>query len=302
MKNLKKLKELYDKGINISSFLRDSDSKDFNTPEIIEVAYDLQAGTYYNEMISNKEVRTRKIARAQEIASHISNLCPDLKSLLKAGVGEASTLLGMLDVFDHSCKVFGFDISWSRTAYARKLISETWPGQDRASLCTGELEHLPFADSSINVVHTSHAIEPNGGREKEILLELYRACSEYLVLVEPAYEFANQTQQARMMKHGYCTNLISHIRELGLELVDTKILSDSMNPDNPSMMLTIRKKGGKANPPQFCCPESHGELTQVEQFMYSKQSMLAYPVLQGIPCLRSSNSIIATKLMDFYLK
>ena len=176
-----------------------------------------------------------------------------LDSFLKAGV-EASTLLGMLYELPQHSKVFGFDISWSRTAYARKLINDFFPERTGVDLCTGELEHLPFPDSSVDVVHTSHALEPNGGREKYILQELHRVCSEYLVLIEPAYEFANSSQQLRMRKHGYCTDLLSHINELGYNLVSNTLLEDSMNPDNPSMMITIKKSTIAKSNAEFVFP------------------------------------------------
>ena len=298
MFSFKELKA-YDKGVNISAYLRGEDSSLFNTPAIIEAAYDLQAGSYYDEMTNNSEIRARKISRSKDVANYINNLCPSIDSFLKAGVGEASTLLGMLYELPQHSKVFGFDISWSRTAYARQLINDFFPDRTGVELCTGELEHLPFPDSSVNVVHTSHALEPNGGREKYILQELYRVCSDYLVLIEPAYEFANPDQQLRMRKHGYCTNLLSHISDLNFNLVSHTLLEDSMNPDNPSMMITIKKTESTNSKAEFVCPLSYDPLVKYEDFLYCEESMLAYPVLSGIPCLRTANSIVASKLLNF---
>ena len=52
----------------------------------------------------------------------------------------------------------------------------------------GDLLHIPLCSNSIDVVITSHAIEPNGGKETKILKELLRVCKKHLILFEPSYE------------------------------------------------------------------------------------------------------------------
>jgi ubiquinone/menaquinone biosynthesis C-methylase UbiE len=39
---------------------------------------------------------------------------------------------------------------------------------------TGNIFSLPFLHNSIDIVYTSHSIEPNGGKENLLLKELYR--------------------------------------------------------------------------------------------------------------------------------
>ena len=41
----RQLKELYEQGRNISAFLRTEMGVAYNTPEIIEISYDLQTGS-----------------------------------------------------------------------------------------------------------------------------------------------------------------------------------------------------------------------------------------------------------------
>jgi len=155
----RKLKELYKQGRNIMHILREQTDSDINTEEIIEVAYDIQAGSYISAM-QNKNYAEFKENYSSEIAMVISSLC-DVESVLEAGVGEATTLSGVMQNLESSVTAYGFDISWSRTAYAEKWLQQH--NLNNYKLCTGSLLNIPLASNSIDVVYTSHSIEPNRG-------------------------------------------------------------------------------------------------------------------------------------------
>jgi len=89
----RELEALYKQGKNITQIMRDRAGLQRNTDEIIEIAYDLQAGSYIQSMETaewekNKQTYTPEIARA------IQSLC-NPSSILEAGVGEATTLSGV---------------------------------------------------------------------------------------------------------------------------------------------------------------------------------------------------------------
>jgi uncharacterized protein YbaR (Trm112 family) len=46
------------------------------------------------------------------------------------------------------------------------------------------------------------------------------------------------------------------------------------------------------------CPAYRTPVQRMKDCYYSERSMRAYPILGGIPCLRSSNAIIACKLSE----
>ncbi|MGO5065110.1 hypothetical protein [Clostridium sp. LCP25S3_F8] len=48
---------------------------------------------------------------------------------------------------------------------------------------------FPLKGNSIDIVYTSHFIQPNGRKEKETLMELYRITNKYLIILELAYEY-----------------------------------------------------------------------------------------------------------------
>jgi len=87
-------------------------------------------------------------------------------------------------------------MSWSRVAIAKKQIENNKISD--VTLCTGSLLNLPFADNSIDIVYSSHSLEPNCGNEMQIIKELYRVAKKYVLMIEPGYEFADNEGRKRM--------------------------------------------------------------------------------------------------------
>lgn len=294
----RELLRAYENGQNISALLRESQGEKRNTEDIIEVAYDLQTGSYIAGMGDARMARHKSEYTAR-IAEEIAALgSPD--SLLEAGVGEATTLAGVIRNLGLApAGAYGFDISWSRVAYAR-----TWlEGQNLGGvhLCTGSLFHLPFADDSVELVYTSHSIEPNGGNEEPILRELYRVTRKWLMLLEPAYELAGPQARQRMEAHGYCRNLPQLCRELGWEVLRHEIFPCTANPLNPTALTLVRKPEARMRPQHvLACPRFRTPLQELGGMLYSPEALVVYPVLCGIPCLRPESAIIASKYPEFF--
>src|SRR5688572_21787737 len=179
-----KLRELYSRGENIIQFLKNQGGKDLNTIEDILISYDFQAGSYIKFAAENPKYVD---AYSGEIAKVLNGL-GNFNTLLEAGVGEATILGNVSAKLNASLTtVMGFDISWSRIKYGRHYLKEM---RVTADLFVGDLFNIPLPDNSIDVIYTSHSIEPNGGKEKEALAELYRVTKKYLILLEPTNEFA----------------------------------------------------------------------------------------------------------------
>lgn len=159
----RELKTMYAQGQNISALLRKELNVSHNTPEIIEISYDMQTGSYIEAMKRDGTAKHKEEYTA-EIASVTLSLCKPI-SVLEAGVGEATTLAGVLKHLGNDVNSYGFDLSWSRVAYAKD-----WLHRQRITntvLCSGDLFNIPFLDSSIDVVYSSHSIEPNGGMKNQ---------------------------------------------------------------------------------------------------------------------------------------
>lgn len=292
----RELKEAYARGENITSLLRTEQGASANSEEIIEIAYDLQAGRYI-AALEKPGILDHKIAYGREIAGIISSL--GALSVLEAGIGEATTLAFVLDTLgSKEIQASGFDISWSRVRHAAQFL-ETRGIRD-SLLAVASIFHIPYADSAVDVVYTSHTIEPNGGREREILAELYRVTKRYLVLIEPGYELASDEARARMESLGYCRNLPGHAADLGMKVLRHELFPHSANPLNPTAITVIEKDPtASLGAADWVCPKYRTPLETFDDCEFSEEAMRAYPRLGGIPCLRIEDGIIASQYKNF---
>ena len=291
------LKSRFEQGENISSLLREAQGRSENTDEIIELTYDLQSGDYVKGMQENPEIAQRKWDYTAELTAIIKEFCPTPTSLFKGGTGECVTLVPILKQFNCAIEhVRGIDMCWSRLAYGQRWLAEN--GLDHVELAMGTLSAIPFIDNAFDAVVTSHSMEPNGGRETEILTELYRIAGNYLFLAEPGYEIASEAGKARMDRLGYVKGLEQTARDLGFEVIDNRPLQTSMNPLNPTSVLVIKKPAALVPQPEYACPSSKLKLQRFDTCFYSNEYLCAYPIIEGLPCLRQSAAVISSKLPD----
>ncbi|MBG9754109.1 methyltransferase domain-containing protein [Lysinibacillus sp. RSDA_15] len=279
---------------NIIQYLKEISNTSSNSMEDILISYDFQAGTYTKSYKENPNAKKHHLKNLIEVLDDL-NGC---KTILEVGVGEATSLLEIIKSsrvnYD---KIFGFDLSWSRIKYAKKLLEEVQLSD--VELFTGDLFNMPLANNSIDLVYTVHTLEPNGGKELEALKELYRVANKYVVLVEPYYEGANNEAKERMDRLGYIKGLEDKINQLGYKILLNKALNNDMNPLNPANIIVIEKqKDDHKSSAILCCPITKSPLKFIKGCYYSEESLLAYPLIDGIPCLLSNNAIIATKFLD----
>jgi ubiquinone/menaquinone biosynthesis C-methylase UbiE len=293
MKTLKQIKELYDQGENVIQLLRSSYGIYHNTPEIIEISYDMQTGSYI-EGLADPAMQAFNLKYTQDVAKTILSLC-DPVTIMEAGVGEATTLSGVCkNINKNEMTSYGFDLCWSRVFYGREWLQKQ--AVKNCQLFTGSLFDIPIKDNAIDVVYTSHSIEPNGGHEERLIKELYRVTKKYLILLEPGYELASEAAQKRMEKHGYCKNLFSTCKNLGLDVLRYELFPHASNPLNPTAIIVIKKNAESHQPGSvFACPKYKTPLEMIGEHYFSQESLLVYPIIDGIPCLRIENGVLASK-------
>jgi SAM-dependent methyltransferase len=227
-------RKAFSEGRNVTQALREHLGTDHNPPEAIEIAYDLQAGSY-TAFAEEKPDYVR--AYAEQLAKMLEPHLRDGDSLLDAGTGEMTTITHVVLALKTQLQsIHGTDISKRRIAVGREYAKK-----HGVHICgtIAELGKLPYANRSFDVVTTNHAMEPNGGREYDILAELLRVTKRKLVLFEPCYELASDEGKARMREHGYVQNLSRHARWMGAKVESITPLAMVHNPLNPTACLVI---------------------------------------------------------------
>lgn len=288
------MRAAYARGDNAMEYARQAASTAGNLTIATLIAYDLQAGSYIAGARANPEGNTRWCV---QLAKIIDPFLTKQSSLLEVGCGEATTLADLVKHLNQTPKhTLGFDISWSRCAEGVEWLSEK---EVSARLFVADLFNIPLEDASVDVVYTSHSLEPNAGREEEAIRELMRVARRAVVLVEPIYELANSEAQARMRTHGYVRGLKESAERLGANVTDYRLLEYTPNTLNPSGLVLIEKKSSKAavGEPTWRCPLTHTPMSDLGDVFVGEKSGLVYPVLRGIPLLRAEHGVVASKIL-----
>ncbi len=291
--SIRKIREIYEQGGNILKYLSSSDFA-LNDEESIAISYDFQAGTYTDFSSINVEYLNKYTDALIEVFDELDNF----KSIVEVGVGEATLMNPLMSKIDPDDKLykFGFDISWSRLRYARQNSERM---SNSIKLFVANLFQIPLPDNSIDVVYTSHSLEPNGGKEKEALKELYRVAKKYVILLEPDYENASSEGKIRMDEHKYVKNIGKNAIELGYKLVASRPFPVSSNTLNPTGLTILEKQSQQSNPIQYLCPVTKAELKKYNDVYTSDKAGLMYPIINKIPCLCESHAILGIQYYKF---
>jgi ubiquinone/menaquinone biosynthesis C-methylase UbiE len=284
-------------GKNILEVLRNERKSDLNSIEEIEISYDLQSGSYSRAALQN---RAQWLEYGSALANHVRPHTDKSSSFLDCGTGELTSLTAIqfneIDLGD----VFALDLSWSRLSIGRDFVHSHGSEGFKPTLICGDILNLPFDDNSIDVIMTVHALEPNGGREHNLLSEILRVARKKVILFEPCFERSSFEVQERMSSHGYVRNLEDVIVKQGGEIEDLVPFEVSANPLNPTWVFTVnppkQKHRSPVNSPGFSCPITRTSLTKNGGWLYSPVSGLAYPILQDIALLRPKHAVLASAL------
>lgn len=295
--DLHEAKEVYKKGENVTQYLRKKFDLNENTSEIIEIAYDLQAGSYVEFVEGNRE---KVQLYTDEIASILNQQIKSGDSLLDVGTGELTTLTMVLNRIDKEVSnVSAFDISWSRLKKGLKFYKENIKRLDnQMNVFVADMKQIPLHGKSVDIVTSSHALEPNGKNLSILLEELFRITKRKLVLFEPSYELNSDEGRERMDRLGYIKDIENKVVQLGGKVLEIIPILNVANPLNPTACYIIEPPVNASEisieNPALCVPGTNFKLHRVDSFLESKETGLVFPVLDDIPILRSKASILAS--------
>ena len=288
-------RQVFADGRNVTESLRSRKKFDFNTSSIIEIAYDLQAGSYI-------DFAKTQLAYVGEYAKQLSRfLEPHLFSgctLLDVGCGELTNLTWTINSLSvQPARLIATDISWSRLQLGLNYFSENRRSSTAdVEVVAADISRLPLPTKSIDIVMSNHALEPNGGREIELLSELLRVARHRLILFEPSYEINSPQGKERMDRLGYVRGLRVAAESLGARLLDFVPMELIDTPLNTTACHVFAPAAGEfSNPiPGYSDPGRDSKLTQIDNSYFSPQLGLTYPIVDGIAILRVEAAVLTS--------
>jgi uncharacterized protein YbaR (Trm112 family) len=251
----------------------------------------MQAGSYLRAL-NDPAIRENKRQVGLKLGALFDQL--GVTSLLDAGTGEATSLVQILQSMRSKPDVLAFDLSLSRLLYAQQHLASQ---AQAAELFVGDLAAIPLGDDAVDCVFTIHAVEPNGGREREILSELLRVAARYLVMVEPTWEFGSAETRARISEHGYVRGLPDVLASLGHRPLRHELWGIDVNPHNEAALIVVEKRGMAQR--AFVSPISGKPLVRRPDCWFCPDDGHAFPIIQGIPSLVVEAGVLASHLGEF---
>ena len=143
-------KEVFRRGENVTQYLRKKFNEQENTLEIIEIAYDLQAGSYIKEVQANP---TKVSLYADEIANNLQKHLCDGDTLLDVGTGELTTLTLLLNkVNTKLSEILAFDISWSRLNIGYDFFEKNRANKDHnVTTFVADIKEIPLHTKCVDL-------------------------------------------------------------------------------------------------------------------------------------------------------
>lgn len=294
-------RKAYAEGRNVTEFLRNQKNLYHNTVDIIEAAYDLQAGTYI-EHVQNNPVHAA--AFADELAALLDRYVGNQRSLLDVGTGELTTLnLVVQRLLNKPRQIFACDISWSRLHKGLAYV-EAHMGADfeRVTPFAADMKEIPLLDKSVSITTSCHALEPNGADLPELMSELFRITRDKLILFEPCYEVNSDEGKQRMDRLGYIKNVDGVAQALGGTILEKIRIKNTSNPLNPTVCFVITPPpsatpGVPEGSDVFSVPGTNYPLRKLDDFYFSNETGLCFSILKSIPVLKSDAAILASALV-----
>ena len=304
-----KLKDLYDNDVNIMQYFREKTGSDTNSTDSILISYDLQAGSYIDNIeqnkihdnyhIDNKKVSLNVKEYAEKFCKYVANEIDnfDYDSVLEAGVGEATSLNFVVqNLKNKNAKIYGFDIAPSRIKRGIEYLKKY---NTAADLFCANLLQTPFMDNSFDIVYTIHALEPNTNNVKQIVEELLRITNKYLILFEPSYELGNQATKENIDRHKYIKNLYNKVNEIdGIEIIKYELCPIGTYSNQPAVMIIKKQTSSIISKTEYACPICHKPLIESGGNYFCEECLYLYPIIQNIPLLTKQNAILFTQYLE----
>tara|TARA_B100001027_G_scaffold163808_1_gene116126 strand:+ start:680 stop:1570 length:891 start_codon:yes stop_codon:yes gene_type:complete len=285
-KLINNLKKKIKKGQNIQLYLSKNHSR-FKMDKIIELSYDIQSGSYIHKFKKTNSSHLKKKFKyfLNTIKKHFSKT----RTILDFGTGEMTNLSFFIGQLSQKITYYANDISLNRVYLGQEFLKKKLKKKlfQKVNVFCSSYDRLPFLDNSIDLVITSHALEPNGKNKRKILNELLRIAKYGIVMQEPHYEIANNTIKKRMNKFNYIKGIKKYFDKKNGKLS----IIENVHKTNKKVasVFFYKKKINKSKPKYYVDINTKDNLIRKKNFYYSRKSKQVYPIINNIPVFKDSD-------------
>jgi len=275
--------EAFKKGDNIVNTLR---KIGVNKSDCIELAYEIQAGSYTLEFNDDELARNKAL---HTIINRFT-VIKDVKSIGVFGIGEAKNWIGYKGNINN---LFGVELSFSRLRWAYKNLEKV-PDINSFHLIKGDASEKIFNKNSFDISITLHSIEPNGNEQgTSILHNVIESSSKYVILFEPDYSTAHKEMKERMEKNDYVRNIADQLSKINsINIIDKFVMDIQQNPDNLTTCWIIEKTNKVDSViNKMVCPFTNGSMKEYNDMIYSPKAGVGYPIINGYYFLNKNDAV-----------
>ena len=177
--------------------------------ENVKNKYDEIAGSYIYEYEKDSKfvgfnhfenkiyyINSRAIDHPANLISKFCNYY-SLNSIIEVGAGELTTLLPIIQKTKKINFVSALDLSLTRLQKGKEFFKKANLKIDHLIAC--DAEKLPYNDNSFDLVFSHYCIEQVPVIAKEIIDEMIRISSKYIIFIEPTYEFSKKSSRNKIL-------------------------------------------------------------------------------------------------------
>ena len=218
-----------------------------------------------------------------EVINHYKDKA-EAQSVAVLGVGEAKNWIGYEDVIS---KFVGIELSFFSTKVRQEQSSKVDRNKRSGACKSRRVEEDILVDQAVDISITLHSLEPNGNEQGARMLNAtIDSASKYTLLFEPDYSEASKKMKDRMIYHDYIRNIddVLSARQ-DIKIVNKFLMEKQETDDNLTTCWVLEKIGRVHSEIGFVCPISGCQLQLQGDFLYSPDTGLGYPSLNGFKCL-----------------
>ena len=141
-----------------------------------------------------------------------------------------------------------------------------------------------------------HALEPNNQYKNQILNELLRVSKFGVILMEPHYEISDIKQKKRMIKFNYIRGIekILKLRKIKYQIIKKQFHLNNLNKS--SIFVLKNNSTKKKQNDNFVDPITKNNLIKKNNFLYSKKTLRAFPIINDIVLFNEDSQIFLPNL------